>query len=495
MILSSENIRSVSIPAGVEVPAASIFALPEKVVQFGTGVLLRGLPDYFIDKANRQGLFNGRVVVIKSTSQGDSHAFAEQDGLYGHCVKGIADGRLVEETIINAAISRVLNAGEEWLEVLAVAENPSIEMIVSNTTEVGISLVKENILQGVPASFPGKLLAFLYHRYIFSKGDVRWGLVIIPTELISDNGKKLRAILLELADYNGLEKTFTEWLQTANDFCSSLVDRIVPGKLPAPEQAAFETKTGFTDALTIMSECYSLWAIETSSEQTRARLSFSQADKGVVLAPDITKFKELKLRLLNGTHTFSCALAILAGFNTVKEAMHDAVFNRFVAQLMLQEIAPAITGELIQPAEAESFARQVIDRFSNPHIEHQWKSITMQYTSKMALRNVPLIQWYYEKQKTVPQHMALGFAAYLLLLRGNAGLAITDDKLTIVQQKWHKQDTNAVVEDVLSDVTLWGADLAILPGFAAAIVHYLQLLAHNPAAAVITLLQKEKAES
>src|SRR3954464_2079267 len=92
----------------LQLPVAAHFSLPEKVLQFGTGVLLRGLPDYFIDKANRAGIFNGRIVVIKSTSNGDANAFDRQDGLYTLCVRGVVNGIREEENIVNASISRVL---------------------------------------------------------------------------------------------------------------------------------------------------------------------------------------------------------------------------------------------------------------------------------------------------------------------------------------------------------------------------------------------------
>ncbi|MCD8540371.1 MAG: altronate oxidoreductase, partial [Leadbetterella sp.] len=171
----------------------------KKVLQFGTGVLLRGLPDYIIDKANKAGIFNGRIVVVKSTGQGGTDAFAEQDNLYTVCVRGISGDRLVKENVINTAVSRVLTASVQWEEVLAFAESDSLEVVISNTTEVGIVFTEENVLSGVPASFPGKLLAVLYHRYRHFRGDAGRGLVIVPTELISDNGDKLRRIVLELA--------------------------------------------------------------------------------------------------------------------------------------------------------------------------------------------------------------------------------------------------------------------------------------------------------
>jgi tagaturonate reductase len=280
------------------VPEA-LFNLPEKVLQFGTGVLLRGLPDYFIDKANKQGIFNGRIVVVKSTDS-DSTAFDKQDGLYTICVRGIDNGKTVEENIVNASISRVLSAKTEWNKILTCAHNPEMKIVVSNTTEVGIQLVQDDITDEPPVSFPGKLLAFLYERFKVFKGNAESGMLIVPTELITDNGSKLESIVLELAHRNNLDFKFIEWLENHNTFCNSLVDRIVPGKPDAEDTQKIEKALGYGDELLTMSEVFCLWAIE-GNEKVKDVLSFYQVDEGVVIAPDITLFKELKLRLLNGT--------------------------------------------------------------------------------------------------------------------------------------------------------------------------------------------------
>src|SRR6201996_7733923 len=229
MNLSKQNLSSIRNGA-VTQPSANVFNLPEKVLQFGTGVLLRGLPDYFIDKANRQGLFNGRIVVVKSTDGGDANAFDRQDALYTLCVRGIEDGRKAEENIICSAIGRVLSARDQWQEILTLARNPEMQIIISNTTEVGIQLVDDDIRRQPPVSFPGKLLAFLYERYKTFNGSPESGMVIVPTELIVDNGKKLAAIVKELAQIGQLEADFLAWMEKHCRFCSSLVDRIVPGK-------------------------------------------------------------------------------------------------------------------------------------------------------------------------------------------------------------------------------------------------------------------------
>ena len=212
MQLTRENLKKIKAQVGLEVPEDKLFELPEKVLQFGTGILLRGLPDYFIDKANKQGVFNGRIVVVKSTSKGGVNEFGAQDGLFTHFIKGIEDGQKIEEVHINASISRVLSAGEEWREILKCAQNKAMQLIISNTTEVGIVPSDDDIKkETAPPSFPGKLLAFLYERYKAFGGSQEGGMVIIPTELIINNGDKLKSILLDLAGKNKLEEAFVNW--------------------------------------------------------------------------------------------------------------------------------------------------------------------------------------------------------------------------------------------------------------------------------------------
>ncbi|MCF6404293.1 tagaturonate reductase [Chitinophaga filiformis] len=462
--------------------------LPEKVLQFGTGVLLRGLPDYFIDKANKAGIFNGRIVMIKSTDKGNTDAYQQQDNLYTHCIQGIMQGRRVEEYIVNASISRVLSAAAEWEGILACAASPDMEIVISNTTEVGITLSDDDVHAAPPASFPGKLLAFLLRRYQHFKGDPDKGMIIIPTELIPDNGTKLKNILLELARRNQLGELFMQWLTAANHICNSLVDRIVPGALPAAAHAAVEQQLGYEDKLMIMSEPYALWAIETDNETVRKKLAFYQTDGSVVLAPDINVFRELKLRLLNGTHTLSCGLAALAGFDTVKDAMEDAAMESCISALMKHEIVPAITDVAIREDAALRFAGSVLDRFRNPYIEHRWLSITMQYTSKMKMRVIPVLQRHYQRYEEVPALMALGFAAYLLFMRdGNA----TDDHAGYFKEKWQRLEPAVLVQTVLKDAALWGTDLTVLTGFAHAVTVMLGALLNEGAVSLIRRVSEE----
>ena len=468
-----------------------VWQLPEKILQFGTGVLLRGLPDYYINEANNHHIFNGRIVVVKSTGgNGNSHEFAAQNSLYTHCIKGIEGNATVESYIINAAISRVINATENWQEVLKCASNLQLQIIISNTTEVGIILLEEDSVHALPPrSFPGKLLAFLYARYKAFNGSVNSGMVIIPTELIVDNGSKLKAIVCALAKNNLLEESFISWLTTDNDWCSSLVDRIVPGALPEKDKHQLAQMFGYEDPLAIMSEPYNLWAIETNSERTKQILSFSEGNKGIVITNNIQKYRELKLRLLNATHTFSCGLAFLSRFDVVNEAIQNKAFHQFVSNLLYHEIIPCLVSENISGEEAKAFAAHVISRFANPFIQHQWLAITLQYTSKMKLRCVPLIIKHYKLSSQPPTCMALGFAAYLLFMKStqikdNKYYGERNEKVYLIQDDeakkfyglWQDNNAEAVVSQALADTELWGEDVTLLPGFKSEVTRYLQQL-------------------
>ncbi|MFN8252852.1 MAG: tagaturonate reductase [Ferruginibacter sp.] len=493
MTLSKFNLKNIQ---GTAVVPEGVFDLPEKVLQFGTGVLLRGLPDYFIDKANRQGIFNGRVVVVKSTSGGDAAAFDKQDGLYTLCIRGLENGQPVAENIVSSSISRVLSAKDEWDAVLKCAHNPEMQVIISNTTEVGIELLKEDIHHHPPVSFPAKLLAFLYERYKAFDGSAQCGMVIVPTELITDNGKKLEAIVFELAHLNGLEASFMEWLEKHNRFCNSLVDRIVPGKPDAAAKQKLESELGYQDDLLTMSEVYRLWAIE-GDEKVASVLSFATVDEGVVIAPDITVFKELKLRLLNGTHSLSCGVAFLSGITSVKEAMDNPVMSAFIKNLMTEEIARAIPYELPQE-DSLAFAAKVLDRFANPSIEHHWINITLNFTQKLEMRVVQVLQRYAELYKTVPEHFALGFAAYIVFMHpvkkegdtyygslDGKDYPIKDVKAEWFYQQWNNFAAQQLVQNVLGNTALWNADLAAIPGFAERVTENVEDILANGMKAIL----------
>jgi tagaturonate reductase len=377
-----------------------------------------------------------------------------------------------------------------------------MQIIISNTTEIGIQLVNEDIRRHPPVSFPGKLLAFLYERFKAFNGSAHSGMIIVPTELIPDNGKELERIVLELAHLNGLEDSFIEWLEKHNRFCNSLVDRIVPGKPDAATQQQIAEELGYTDGLLTMCESYRLWAIE-GDDFVRSALDLQQ--EGVVVAADINKFRELKLRLLNGTHTLSCGLAFLAGYETVKEAMDHPPMEAFITSLMLNELAPAIPFTLA-PGEAAEFGRKVLDRFRNGYIRHQWLSITMNYSSKMKMRTIAMLTNHFASGNTVPEFFTLGFAAYLLFMRAvnrkddkyygtlnGTDYLIQDEEAAVFYRRWHQNYPAVVVSETLRDAAFWGEDLQLLPGWEEAVTGCLtRLMATGARETLVEIMSRKE---
>lgn len=390
------------------VTGEQLLNLPERILQFGNGVLLRGLPDFYVDQANKQGVFNGRIVVVKTTP-GNVENFAKQDYLYTHYIKGIQEGMLVDTVQINSAISRVLPAETAWSEVLTCAENPEINIVFSNTTEQGLVYLEEKTGDGVPASFPGKLMEYLYHRFNHLGFDESSKMCIIPTELIEFNGDKLKQFLLDLSSHNQKPEKFTEWLISHVIFCNSLVDRIVPGKPDRDKLQQYELEQQYTDQYLIESEPYNLWAIE-GPEMLHQILSFAQCNPGIKITEDISLYKELKLRLLNATHTFTAAKALLTGHKTVFETMSDQAFFPFISSLT-EEIKTAIPKEIPDDLK-DRFGADVLDRFRNANIRHYWSSIIFNYAEKFKIRCVPLVRHFYTKNAHFAPFMMEGLAAY-----------------------------------------------------------------------------------
>lgn len=474
----------------LHLPAKSQIEAPDKIIQFGSGALLRGLIDFFIDKAQRESKYKGRAVIVNNTKSGRSTYFNEQDGLFTLCIEGFAKGATVKEYIVNAAVSKALPAADHWEDILAYARNPEVSTVISNTTEIGITLRKEDDLKAnPPQSFPGKLTAFLYERFITLGGSPQSGMLILPTELILDNGTKLKEIVIELAVINRLGSEFTSWVKEHNIFCNTLVDRIVPGEPETAKQQEIEESLGFRDQLLTVSEVYRLFAVEGNQEKILEKAPWLSADEGIIISKDITPYRERKLRILNGGHTISVAAGFLCALETVYDCMEDEIMSQFISKVIKQEIVPTLE---IDQNMALEFADDVLDRFRNPFLNHKLISITLQYTSKMNMRNGLTFRRYYDKYGHAPELMCAGFAAYLMFLRPvkkednkyygefqGKEYPISDDQASYFYQLWMDADlndpvlVNDLVDKVLLNQQLWEQDLKNMGDFAAKVKHYL----------------------
>ncbi|HVH66816.1 MAG TPA: tagaturonate reductase [Gemmatimonadales bacterium] len=449
-------------------------ALPERVLQFGTGMLLRSVCAAAVDAANRAGAFGGRVVVVQSTPHGRAADINAQDGLFTLVERGLQDGQPVERTQLIGSISRALVAETEWDAVREVAARPELQVIVSNVTEAGFRPEQP---------FPARLTDLLYTR--FSRLPDGPPVFVIPTELVDDNGPRLAAMVERLADSQ--EAQFREWLGRQVRFCSSLVDRITTGT-PAPEaRAPLEQQLGYRDALLTVTEPYALWAIAADPPSLRAAFAIDVSPQGVIFDPDITFYRERKLRLLNGAHTATAPLALLAGVRTVREATEHPQLSAFLQHIVFDEIAPATD---LPFDDAAVFGREVIDRFKNPWLEHEWRVIATNQTAKLRLRVVPTIERFARRRRAAPQGLALGYAAYLWWARRRPTDGQDADAM-LIERHWQVGTTwEQLVSRALADEELWGVNLARLPGFLEATTRWSLMLERGGTDAALVALQR-----
>jgi tagaturonate reductase len=477
--------------------------LPEKVLQFGEGNFLRAFVDWMIQRMNDRGLFGGRVVVVQPIARGAAAALNRQQCRYTVLLRGVRGGEVRQTREVVESVSRALDPHIDFDAFLACARIPELRFVVSNTTEAGIRRDSLDQIGARPApSFPGKLTQILHERFRWSDGDPARGLVVLPCELIERNGPCLRQAVLETAAAWDLPARFVRWLDEACVFTSTLVDRIVTG-FPAAEAEALFTAWGYRDELAVAGEVFHAWVIESPAKapQLAAELPLAEAGLDVTFAPDVAPYRERKVRILNGAHTMMVPPALLAGVDTVGAAMEDSLLRAYVERGIADEILPTLR---LPRAELETFAASVIERFSNPFIEHRLLSIALNSVSKVRARILPTVKDHLRLCGGPPEGLAFALAALMVLYRGTDApqprYHIEDDPaaLATFAATWAGAPrgadaavmAGAMAPRLLARADLWGEDVtATAPAFAAAVTGHLgAILSHGVRPALARLL-------
>ena len=458
---------------------------PEKVMQFGEGNFLRAFVDNFIDIANEKAGYNGKAVLVQPIAQGLTDLINRQEGLYTLYLRGSENGEKIDRKRVISAVSRCINPYGDWESVLALARSADLEIIVSNTTEAGIVHDTESTFdQEPPVSFPAKLTRVLYERY---KAGQK-GIVMLSCELIDNNGKELLKCVSRYIDDWKLDGDFRRWVNEENIFCSTLVDRIVPGRIRDPKEVeALAEANGYEDPLTDVGEVFGIWVIE-GPEGLEDRLPFKKAGVPVIVVPDVTPYKKRKVRILNGAHTGFVLGAYLAGYDIVRDCMHDDVIRGYMNRMLYEEVIPTLP---LDKKDLEEFARAVQDRFNNPFVNHELMSISLNSTSKWRARNMPTFLDYVQEKGALPPCLTTSFAAYIafyssdireltdsgLICRRPKGneYTVNDDRWVLEFYLAHRNDSpEDLVHAVMTNTEMWGRDLTEVPGFEEAAVRILK---------------------
>ena len=463
--------------------------MPEKIIQFGEGNFLRAFVDWIIWNMDQKTNFNGSVVVVQPIERGMAEWLNGQDCLYHVNLQGRLNGEAVNSLERIDVISRALNPYSQNAAFMALAEQPEIRFVISNTTEAGIAFDDSCKFTDAPASsYPGKLVQLLYSRYKTFDGDPKKGLIIMPCELIFLNGHHLKDCIykyIELwkddlgADYEG----FKEWFTKYNYVCATLVDRIVPG-FPRKEIAQIQEKIGYKDNLVVQAEIFHLWVIEKAEnmtcEELRAEFPAEKAGLHVLIAESEKPYHERKVTLLNGPHTVLSPVTYLSGVNIVRDACNHEVLGKYIHKVQFEELMETLN---LPMDELRQFATDVLERFNNPYVDHQVTSIMLNSFPKFQARDLPGVKTYLERKGELPQGLVFGLAAIITYYKGGkradgAEIVPNDDQkiMDLLKELWATGDTQKVTDGVLGAEFIWGEDLHNVAGLAELVKKDLDLI-------------------
>lgn len=463
---------------------------PVKVLQFGGGNFLRAFVDYMIDCANERTEFNGSIVIVKSVSHKDLETFHHQRCMYTVSMRGLKNHQEFNENRIITSVSDVVDCTTQYESYAELAKNPTLRFIVSNTTEAGIVFDQTDQFEFMPPNtYPGKLTKFLYERYAYFNGDNKKGLIILPVELIDDNGKQLKDCVIRLSKQWQLPERFLLWLETACIFCSTLVDKIVTG-FPKEGANIIWEELGYQDDLLVLAEPFGLWVIE-SEQEIGNELLLKQARLPVIFTKDQKPYKQRKVRILNGAHTSFVPAAFLCGYDYVRESLQDETIYDFMRQTIDHEIIPTLS---LEKEDLISFADAVIDRFNNPYLKHALLSITLNSVSKWRARCLSSLTEYIARYHKLPLRLTFSLAALiafyrkgyaikedtLLARRGDCVFEIKDDMKVLIFFMNHKESPNdLLVHDFLSNIQFFGQDLTAITHLEEETLRYLDAIETN----------------
>lgn len=453
---------------------------PERIIQFGEGNFLRAFADWIVYNMNCRTDFNASVVVVQPIERGVVEQLNGQDCLYHVNLQGRLNGEVVNTLTRIDCISRALNPYSQYAAFIALADQPEMRFVISNTTEAGIAFDPSCRLGDAPASsYPGKLTQLLYRRFKTFNGAPDKGLIIMPCELIFLNGHQLkdcicRYISLWKEELGVDYEAFADWFLNHCYVCTTLVDRIVPG-FPRKDIAQIQERACYADNLAVQAEAFHLWVIEKpenmSIERLRREFPAEKAGLNVVITESEKPYHERKVTLLNGPHTVLSPVAFLCGINIVRDACNHEVVGQYIHKVQFEELMETLN---LPVDELRQFASDVMDRFNNPYVDHQLTSIMLNSFPKFLTRDLPGIKTYLERKGVLPKGIVLGLAAIITYYkggrRGDGTEIVPNDDPKIVRlltDLWATGDTHQVASGVLAAKDLiWGeqGDLNAIPG-------------------------------
>ena len=463
---------------------------PVTILQFGEGNFLRAFVDWQIDIANEKGVMNAGIAICKPRAAsgegvGTIERLQQQDGLYHTYLEGVENREVKREVRLIKSVMDAFNPYEDYAKYESYILSPELKITISNTTEAGIRYEEGDDLTACPPkSYPAKMTALLYKRFKHFNGDPDKGLVIICCELIENNGSMLHDYVIKHAEYHKLGQDFIDWVEANCYFCDTLVDRIVPG-FPHDTINAIQQEIGYEDNLVVKAELYHLWAIGGPGyKRVTEVLPLDKAGLHVIFMPSIKQFRDKKVRILNGSHTGMVTMALMMGCETVMDAFNTPAIERFVNNMVAEEVIPMIEED---QEELKEFAASILERFYNPYIKHLLKSISLNSLSKWEARNYPTVKDNWFKAGKVAEHECLTFAALMAYYSPKSGFEPDDtaEFVAYIRNNWNSEDLEGTITKIVKEGGIFTVDFSEVPGFVPTVAKYLKDIEERGMAAAL----------
>lgn len=455
-----KNIASTSLPPHVQLPQYDRQQLRSRIVHFGFGAFHRAHQALLTNRVlNAKGgdwgiceisLFSGDVLMSQ---------LREQDHLFTVLEKG-ADGN---QPIVIGAVHECLNAKLDSLA--AIIEKfcePQVAIVSLTITEKGycidpatgkLDTQNARILHDLenptePHSAPGILVEALHRRR--ERGLTPF--TVLSCDNIPDNGHVVKNAVLGMAEKRSPE--LAKWIETHVSFPGTMVDRIVPAATEV-SLAEITQELGVEDPCAISCEPFIQWVIEDNFVAGRPEWEIA----GVQMVQDVLPWEQMKLRMLNGSHSFLAYLGYLAGFAHVSDCMQDDAFREAARRLMLDEQAPTLR---ITDVDLTAYADSLIDRFANPALQHRTWQIAMDGSQKLPQRMLEGVRVHLQRESAWPL-LALGIAGWMRYVSGvdDAGNTIDvrdplSEKIRAIVETSSEKDR---VKALLALSEIFGSDL------------------------------------
>ena len=437
-----------------------------RMVHIGFGAFFRAHQAWCTDYLTKHHCNDWGYAVVSLNNSSAIAALASQDYLYTVTQRGENNSETAVVGTVLSAMSQHQQGTEAIIELLC---EPQITIVSMTVTEKGyyyspadgqLAITHPDIRYDIqhpsqPRSLPGVLLEAMVRRQ--QRGLTP--LTVLSCDNVPQNGEQIKQSIKQLAQHQQRPEAMITELLTYNTFPSTMVDRIVPA-MSEEDRQWLSQQLGGDDRVGVICEPFYQWVIEDNFAASRPQWELA----GVTFTDNIEAWEEMKLRMLNGSHSFLAYVGWLAGYKTIYQCLQDPQFKLACQHLMLVEQAPTLA---ITDVDLIDYSQQLIDRFSNSKIKHLTRQIASDGSLKIPQRWLQSLKWQVIREGDY-ELLALGIAAWIRYLWGideqNNENEVIDPHYHALQQSLHlSPDTTQQVHAIFSHQDIFDPKLLQYP--------------------------------